>query len=41
MIDLKPAVFVAPAIVGLFGNAESTADLRHGLALTQGDFGFP
>jgi protein involved in polysaccharide export with SLBB domain len=35
LIDLEPAVFVAPAIIGLFGNAESTADLRHGLSLPQ------
>jgi hypothetical protein len=36
---LEAAVFMAPRIVGVFGDTERTADVNHGLSRTQGDFG--
>jgi hypothetical protein len=40
LIHLEAAVFVAPTIVGLLGDTERTADVSHGLSLTQGNLGF-
>jgi hypothetical protein len=40
LIHLEAAVLVAPAIVGLFGDADRTADVRHGLFHSQGNFSF-
>jgi len=40
LIHLEAAVLVALAMIGLFGDADRTADVCHGLSLSQDNFSF-